>query len=223
MRESNSIDINYLPENTCRVFQIISQSKFTHDFTLVGGTALSLQIKHRLSEDIDLIFDGETLDLSKIKRNISKLFPNHRIVKQDENYQIDYIIDGVKVTFFSTGAIQIPFKVKDYSIKFNNLNIAGLKIIAVLKLSAISERNTIRDYYDLYCLSKYHLSLLEIINATKELLPNLSTVTYTETIAYTDDLTENDISQHLNPIENVNKNDLSAFFVQELRKIKHSL
>lgn len=203
--------------------EILSLSLFAKDYTLVGGTALSLQIKHRLSEDLNLIYDGETLNLSTIKRNISKLFPNYRIIKQDENYQIDFIIDGVKVTFFSTGAIQIPFKVKSYTTKFNNINIAVLKIIGVLKLSAIAERNVIRDYYDLYFLIKYHFSLIEIINTTKELLPNLSPVTYTSTIIYTDDLLENDISEHLIPKEIVSKKEISDFFVQELRKIKHLL
>ena len=221
MSYTNQIDTDFIPDATRKIFQVLSDTKFSDDYTLVGGTALSLQIKHRLSEDIDLIFDGETLNTTNIKRNISKLFPNYRIIKQDDNYQIDYIIDGVKVTFFSTGAIQIPFKVKDYSFKYHDLNIAELKIIAVLKLAAISERNTIRDYYDLYFLVKEHLSLLDIITTSKELLPNLSLVTYTETIVFTEDLPENDISRHLNPSENINKKEISALFVKELRKIKH--
>jgi hypothetical protein len=220
MNTTNPIDINFMPVNTQRVFQILSQSKFSNDYTLVGGTSLSLQIQHRLSEDIDLIFDGETLNTKSIKRYISKLFPDYRIIKQDGNYQIDLIVFDVKLTFFSSGAIQIPFIVKNYSFKFNNINIAELKILAVLKLSAIADRNTIRDYYDLYFLSKYHLSLFDIITNTKNLLPNLSPVTYSETIVYTDDLPENDISAHLEPKEIVSKKEISDFFIHELRKIK---
>ena len=223
MNDSKVIDINYIPENTLKILEVFSKSKFADDFTLVGGTALSLQIKHRLSEDIDLIYDGETLNITKIKRNIGKLFPNYRIIKQDGSYQIDYLIEGVKLTFFSTGAIQIPFKVKQFSFKYCNLNIAEISIISILKLSAIADRNIIRDYYDLYFIVRYHFNLLDMINFAKKYLPNISPVTYTETIIYTRDMAEFDIAEHLQPKEQINKIQISDYFVDELRKIKHLL
>lgn len=223
MSNTNLIDINYLPLNTQKIFEVISKSKFSDDFTLVGGTALSLQIKHRLSEDLDFIYDGETLNLRKIKRNIAKLFPNYRIIKQDESYQIDFLIEGVKVTFFSTGAIQIPFNVNQYSFKYYNLNIATKSLISILKLSAIADRNTLRDYYDLYFIAKYHIELLDIINLAKKYLPNISPITYTETIIYTNDLEEFDMAEHLQPKELINKIQISDYFVDELKKIKHLL
>lgn len=215
------MDVNYLPRNTQKIFEVISKSKFAEDFTLVGGTALSLQIKHRLSEDLDFIYDGETLDLSKIKRSIGKLFPKYRIIKQDENYQIDYLIEDVKVTFFSSGAIQLPFNVKQFSFKYYNLNIAEISIISILKLSAIADRNTIRDYYDLYFIVRYHFNLLDMINLATQLLPHISPVTYSETIIYTKDLAEFDMAEHLQPKELINKIQISDYFVDELRKIKH--
>lgn len=215
------MDVNYLPRNTQKIFEVISKSKFAEDFTLVGGTALSLQIKHRLSEDLDFIYDGETLDLSKIKRSIGKLFPKYRIIKQDESYQIDYLIEDVKVTFFSSGAIQLPFNVKQFSFKYYNLNIAEISIISILKLSAIADRNTIRDYYDLYFIVRYHFNLLDMINFAKQYLPHISPVTYTETIIYTKELAEFDMAEHLQPKELINKIQISDYFVDELRKIKH--
>lgn len=215
------MDVNYLPRNTQKIFEVISKSKFAEDFTLVGGTALSLQIKHRLSEDLDFIYDGETLNLSKIKRSIGKLFPKYRIIKQDESYQIDYLIEDVKVTFFSSGAIQVPFNVKQFSFKYYNLNIAEISIISILKLSAIADRNTIRDYYDLYFIVRYHFKLLDMINLAKQYLPHISPVTYTETIIYTKDLAEFDMAEHLQPKELINKIQISDYFVDELRKIKH--
>lgn len=75
---------------------------------MVGGTALAIQIK----------------------RNISKLFTNHRIIRQDHNLQIDILVNKVKVTFFSTGAVAIPFNVREYSFAEARLNIAGAKAIA---------------------------------------------------------------------------------------------
>ena len=217
------LDMDFLPERTRIIYQRLGSSSFIANFTLVGGTALAMQIKHRLSEDLDFVFDGEELNINQIKRNIKQLFPSYRIIRQDHKWQIDFLIDEVKLTFFSTGAIALPFEVRSYSIRDNKMNIAEAKAIAALKFSAIAQRNTIRDYYDLYYLSRYHLPLLELITFTKGVNPNLSPVTYTETLVYTKDIAENSISSHLSPAENVNKDQMAAFFSQELIKIQEQI
>lgn len=63
--------------------------------------------------------------------------------------------------------------------------------------------------------------MIDIINKTKELESNISPVTYNETLIYTKDLPENDISKHLEPKEYITKNEISEYFIQELKKIKH--
>ncbi|MCK5135830.1 MAG: nucleotidyl transferase AbiEii/AbiGii toxin family protein [Bacteroidales bacterium] len=220
---ADSFDTNYMPANTLEVFRQLKSQAFISRFTLVGGTALAIQIKHRLSEDLDFIIDEEELNVNLIKRNIKKIFPKYRIIRQDHNWQIDILINDVKVTFFSSGAVAIPFSVKEYSFNESKINIAKAKVIAVLKFSAIAQRNTIRDYYDLYCLSRYHYSLLELITTTKEMIPNLSPVTYTETLVYTNDIEEEDISAHLSPAEIISKDQIAAYFTNELIKIKEEL
>lgn len=214
----NSIDLSYMPLNTKDIFVKLAQSKFISDFTLIGGTALAIQIGHRISEDLDFIYDGDQLNLSKIKRNIQKLFPSHRIVRQDEKYQIDFVINDSKLSFFSSEAILIPFNILGYSLQYENVNIAPVSIIGSLKFSAIAQRSTIRDYYDLYFITKYFIPLNELITQTKSLLPNLSPVTYTETLLYTSDIRENDLSAHLNPKEKLSKKDMEQYFKNELIK-----
>src|SRR3972149_10322519 len=102
------IKLDAIPISTKKVFEILSEVKFISDYSLVGGTALALQIGHRKSEDLDFIFDNETINNAQIKRNINKLFEgNYKIIKDDKDYQIDFVIHNVKVTFFSTGAVII--------------------------------------------------------------------------------------------------------------------
>jgi len=220
MRE---IDLNYMPQNTKSVFEKLSETSFIKNYTLVGGTALSIQIKHRFSEDLDFIFDGESLNINTIKRNISKIFPKYRIIRQDYTDQIDFVINQTKVTFFTTEAVSIPFSVKAYSFLYKNINIATVEIVACMKFATIAQRNTIRDYYDLYFISKYHLDLNQIINKTKVLLPNIAPVTYTETLVYTNDIAENDLSNHLNPKEIITKQEISEYFILELKKIINNI
>jgi len=220
---NSKIDLLYMPEKTKSVFEILSTQKFISNYTLVGGSALSIQIKHRLSEDLDFIYDGDVLNMTTIKRNINKTFTNYQIIKQDSNYQIDFIINETKVTFFSSGAVLVPFNILSYSFKYGKINIARQDIIATLKLGAISQRNTIRDYYDLYFISKNYISLYKIIEKTKKLMPNLSPITYIETLIYTKDIEEDDLSNHLFPKEKITKQEISKYFINELKKIKNKI
>lgn len=214
------INPDFLPDKTKKLFQVFKDMPFISEFTLVGGSALSLQIQHRKSEDLDFIFDDEILPYKSLKRAIDHKFKGtYQIIKEDTNYQIDYIIQGVKVTFFTTGAIQIPFCVEKFTHPYGKINIATPIIIAVLKMSSIAQRNTIRDYYDLYYLVKHSLSLHEIFKKTKMLLPHLSAITYTETLIFTDDLEEGSISNHLEPKDIVTKEEIAKFFTNEIRSL----
>ncbi len=215
-----SINLKYIPEETARLLNEFAKLNFIRNFTLVGGTALALQLEHRKSEDLDFIFDGEKIPTTTIKREISKRFPKYWLIREEKDYQLDFIIDQVKVTFFSSGAVLIPFAVKDFSEKYQNLNIASIEIIAVLKMATISQRNTIRDYYDLYFIARYVIPLISIIELSKKMLPNISAITYTETIIYTLDIPEKSIKNHLNPKEIVTKEQIGSFFIEELRKIR---
>jgi len=43
----SDIDVNYMPDKTRTVFVALSGLPFISKYVLVGGTALSIQIKHR--------------------------------------------------------------------------------------------------------------------------------------------------------------------------------
>ncbi len=212
--------LDFVTDNTKSVLEELSKEKFIDKYTLVGGTALSVQLEHRLSEDLDFITDSDFLDSNSIKIFIDKIFKGrYKLIKQDDDHQLDFIINEVKVTFFTTGSVLIPFEVKRYSQKFNNLNIATVEIISILKLSALVQRNTMRDYYDLFYIAKNVIPLKNIFNKSKELLSNIADITYTETILYVDDLKEDKISDHLMPKEIVSKEEIAEFFTNEIKKI----
>lgn len=212
--------LNFISADTKDVLEIISKHKFINKFILVGGTALSIQLGHRLSEDLDFIYDGEFLDSDSIKKFVDKNFKGrYKLIKQDDEHQLDFIINDVKVTFFTSGSVLIPFKVIDYSEKFGNVNVASVEIISILKLNALAQRNTIRDYYDLYYIAKNVIPLEKIFIKSRELLTHLSDITYSETITYVDDLKENSISGHLEPKEKVSKIEIAEYFTKEIKKI----
>ena len=180
-----NINLHYIPERTAKLFNEFAKLDFIRKYTLVGETALALQLEHRQSEDLDFVYDSEKIPHLAIKREISKRFPSYRLIREEKDYQLDFLIDQVKVTFFSSGAVLIPFNVKDHSEKYQKLNIATIEVIAVLKMATIAQRNTIRDYYDLYFIARHVIPLNQLIELSKKMLPNLAPITYTETIVYT--------------------------------------
>jgi predicted nucleotidyltransferase component of viral defense system len=213
------LDLNYMSPATRELFVKLAGMTFMKRFTLVGGTGLSIQIAHRISEDLDFIFDGEKLPLTTIQTNILKNFPTARIIRKDYVYQVDFVVDTVKLTFFCSNAVMVLFPVQKFAFTYKNLFIAHISTIAVLKLGTIAEISTIRDYYDLYMLAKHHIPMSKIIDQTKQLLPNLSPITYSETLIYTADIEEESISEHLSPTEKVTKQEIATYFVAELKKI----
>jgi len=214
-----NIQIKNIPPATSALLTLLSKERYMTRFSLVGGTALALQLGHRQSEDLDFIFDAEKIDAIGIKRFIARTFPDHRLIREERAYQLDFLVNNVKLTFFSTGAVIIPFKIKPHTIQLGTVNIAKADVIAVLKMATISQRCTIRDYYDIYYISRYVISLDEIFRLTKSMIPNLSPITYTETIIYTKDIPENAIGSHLFPKEEISKEEIAHYFIGEIKKM----
>jgi len=216
--------MNFLPDSlpppTLVLLQRFAKEKFMNKYSLVGGSALALQLGHRQSEDLDFIFDREKIDSIKIKRFIAKTFPDYKLIREEPGFQIDLLVQGIKVTFFSSGAVLVPFAVKEHTSLFGFVNVASVSVIAALKMATISQRCTMRDYYDIYFIAKYVIPLSEIFKNTRTLIPNLPPIIYSETIIYTKDIPENSISNHLFPKEIVTKEEISLFFIEEIKKMK---
>lgn len=119
----------------------------SHDnFYLAGGTALSLQRGYRKSVDFDFFtedkFDERELYLA-LKDEFSAA--QHQAVGRGT---CDTIIEGVQVSFF-----RYPYPVLHLVSGFPeypDLQMAGIKDIACMKMEAVANRGAKKDFYDLY-------------------------------------------------------------------------
>jgi hypothetical protein len=116
------------------------------DFTLVGGTALALQIGHRDSIDLDLFsknpFEANELD-NYLKDNygFTQDYLRNNTLKGD--------IEGVKVDFMTHA---YPNVEKDLLVE--GVRMASLQDISAMKLNAIVGNGTrIKDFIDVAYLS----------------------------------------------------------------------
>ncbi|PAF46750.1 hypothetical protein BKH41_08555 [Helicobacter sp. 12S02232-10] len=137
------------------------------DFILFGGTAIALQLGHRVSVDFDF-FRSEPLDQNE-KTKISNLnFLNNFTTLQNEENTFVISVNGVKLSFF--GGIDFVKLSKFKS--FETLKIAQLEDLLATKLAVITQRVEYKDYIDVIHIINNGLSLQQGFKKAKEFYGN---------------------------------------------------
>lgn len=118
------LNLAMMPQKTRAVFELLAKESALKSYVLVGGTALSLQIHHRLSEDLDFCLFSEKLNVSELDALIAQLSKSHQVMLMTPTAKItqakingielldhtrDYLIDGAKVTFFARNDIAYQY------------------------------------------------------------------------------------------------------------------
>ena len=143
--------------------KIFYELKNFPDFYLVGGTALALQIGHRVSLDFDLFSDKKIPKnlIAKIKNAIPKSKIEILVNRSDD---LTLLLNQVKITFFT-----YPFPVILKFVNFKGVRILSIKEIAAAKAYALGQRATYKDYIDLYfILRERHCSLEQVIKLAQK-------------------------------------------------------
>ena len=137
---------NTLPGNTSSVLQKLSQLNMLQNFYLTGGTALSLQIGHRESQDLDF-FTQEDFHSEELQRELEKMV-NLGSVELSHG-TLNCFFDGVKLQF-----LHYPYPLLEEEITWENIQISSKLDIACTKLITVSARGSKKDFIDIYFLLK---------------------------------------------------------------------
>ena len=129
----------------------LMQSNVFADFRLVGGTALSLQIGHRESIDIDLFSDAEygTLDFnvieSYLKENFLYVDFSDTIPAIGKSYFIGENREhAVKLDLYYTDNYIQP------AIDIDGIRMATIEEIIAMKLDVVQSGGRKKDFWDLH-------------------------------------------------------------------------
>ena len=133
--------------NTLGLLIELMQKPYLQEFNLVGGTALSLQIGHRISIDLDL-FTIKAFDTNELKSKLEDDYPVFQVLLESQNTLITTIND-IKVDF-----IRFKYGFTYPIIIEKEIRLADIKDIAPMKLDAITGRGQKKDFFDLYFLLK---------------------------------------------------------------------
>ena len=143
-----------VPELMELLKKIMSEKLFS-DFNLVGGTALSLQIGHRNSVDIDL-FGNSEINSEIFVEKLSE-FGEVKVSQSTKSILITKIND-VKVDF-----VNYKYSLLTECLPVENIRMLSTKDIAAMKLNAIAGIGSKKDFIDLYFLLN-EFSLEEILS-----------------------------------------------------------
>ena len=155
-----------LAPHTGEIFDAISQLDCIRDYLLVGGTALSLQIHNRQSEDLDFMrwrtSKSEKMEVNwpTIRKELETIAPIENMDLLDIDHVV-FIIKGVKVSFYASSRytpVTTPVHIQ------NNLYAADLLSIGAMKMEVLLRRSTYRDYYDIYSLLQEGVAFKDMVD-----------------------------------------------------------
>lgn len=146
-----------LAPQTGRIIEAISRLECIKPFVLVGGTALSIQMKTRQSEDLDFMRwkegKNDTLDIGwpKIQKELETIGSIDDIQLAGFDQAL-FIVEGVKVSFYAAPRKRIA--TMEEIPYMNNIRMADVESIGIMKMEAMMRRSKFRDYYDIYSILK---------------------------------------------------------------------
>ncbi|EKE15766.1 MAG: hypothetical protein ACD_11C00106G0006 [uncultured bacterium] len=204
------LHLDILDQERKNIFQKLSS--FNSIGYLSGGTALALQLGHRVSYDFD-IFCSKEIPASFPEKVRKEIFIKEVLVNSGDEFTF-LTEHNIKISF-----IFYPFDLKKYVFEFSG---APLKIIspfgiALTKAYAMNRRNAWRDYVDVYVvLKKGIMKLDDIIREAYVVYGELfNEKLFLTQLLYTKDISEAEING-TQMIEPARIDEVVGFFKEEV-------
>lgn len=156
------LHVETVEPRTLSVLKQLMEMPELQDFSLVGGTALSLLYGHRISVDLDL-FSNQPFENNFIVHALEKKFKSS-IVNRSTNprFGIFCFIDEVKIDI-----IRHPHPLIRPILNIDDIRMFSTEDIIAMKVQAILGRGKKKDFWDIAELLQ-HFSIADFIRFHKE-------------------------------------------------------
>jgi len=201
-----------LSKNAYDALALLGKSKVLPKKTfLAGGTALALQIGHRISQDFDF-FTPTSFKSEELINKLNQIGSFTLTEKQFKDTLLG-LFNGVKFSIFL-----YPYPLIDKPTNYLGIDLASLKDIAAMKLAAIMDRGTKRDFIDLYFLVKKNISLDEMFVFYDKKFNALESNLYglLKSLTYFDDAEDSAMPEML---KKASWEEVKNFFKEEVVKV----
>ncbi len=159
-----------IPSSTKKALDFLSKEKWLKQsgWYLAGGTALALQAGHRVSVDLDFFTPEPSFDLEELLNKLSNSGKWKTNIGKENTVYGELL--KAKVSF-----IAYPFFIPaQEKIPYGSISVLHPVDIAVMKITAISQRGRKRDFFDLYWCAKNIEPLEQTIRRLKKQYPSVA-------------------------------------------------
>jgi hypothetical protein len=214
-----------LSKHTERIFDAISNLDCVKEYVLVGGTALALQIGHRLSEDLDFMKWKSPSDPNPEVNwpTVEAALKTIGEVKTDvlELHHVNFIVEGVKVSFYANRMYEKPEDLIVIQVK-NNISVADKLSLGMMKVELTARRAKFRDFYDIYALTREGLSLFKMVSGAQRYSGGRIKQKSLEAFLCNKERYGTDTTfKSLEPEYEISADDMEKYFVKLLREEHH--
>jgi predicted nucleotidyltransferase component of viral defense system len=142
-----------IPVSVHRLLNRLAPSPALNGFSLAGGTSLALRFGHRLSVDLDF-FTTHPFDPEELQAGLE--LPEAIVVART-NGSLTLDAAGTKLDF-----LRHAYPLLQNPESFGEVSLLSVPDVAAMKLNAIANRGSKKDFFDLCELMKWH-SLEEML------------------------------------------------------------
>jgi predicted nucleotidyltransferase component of viral defense system len=168
-------------ESTLDLLIKINDCSLFEQYRLVGGTALALIHGHRKSIDLDF-FGPKKIDTFEMLQFFKSIGDIQEVRSSSK-------IDSLFLNNVKIDVVNYPYPWIDSVLKNEKIRIASSKEIAAMKIAAITNRGSKKDFYDLNKLLEI-FSLQQILDFYTKKFTNSSVFFALKSIVYFDDAEE---------------------------------
>lgn len=205
---------NTISEDMRFVLNEFFKNEIAQKFYLAGGTALSLQLGHRQSIDLD--FFSETEDIPTIRQVLIQSLDFLETQITDTSWgNLVLLANGVRVGFYGYGyALINPL------VEHGKIQLASVEDIALMKMDALLSRASRKDFYDLYFICK-NISLNQLFSKVHRKYPSIRDfeVQVTKRLVYFE-TAELDTDPIL--LSTISWQEVKDYFIQKAKEIEKS-
>lgn len=195
-----------LSGNAQTTLAILGKSGIVKNAYLAGGSALALHLGHRYSIDFDfftvrkfnpLKLSGQLVKIGKFKKEVAR------------GISLIGTFNEVKLSYF-----QYDYPLLDPTTLFLDINIAGIADIAAMKIAAMMDRGTKKDFVDLFEIVINGFSIEKIFSFYEKKYGKLGNNIYSiiKSLQYFDDAEKTDMPKM---IEQISWDVVKDFFGSE--------
>jgi len=207
--------LDTLPANARQLLIQLGRHPLLRPFYLAGGSAAALHLGHRISVDLDFFTQQDHYEAEPLIQHLQTIA--HLDVQQQSLRTLVGRLGDVRISFFV-----YPYPLLEDPKDLEECRVAHLLDIALMKLIAISQRGTKRDFVDLFFICQNHYNLSELLRQIPIKYTRVSYPAYhiLRALAYFSDADEDESPRMLVSFD---WNQAKRFFEDQVKQLARDL